>query len=87
MGTGKKEATRRQRQGKVGDGMANVRVKGENFYRDAKKVKHLNIYKEGRAQRDAAGNITRAAAYQSRDIPNARTSNKKFMWSIINLHN
>lgn len=33
MGTGKKEATRRVRQGKTGDGLGNVRVKGENFYR------------------------------------------------------
>jgi nuclear GTP-binding protein len=33
MGTGKKEASRRERQGKVGDGMANVKTKGENFYR------------------------------------------------------
>ena len=33
MGTGKKEANRRVRQGKTGDGLANVRVKGENFYR------------------------------------------------------
>lgn len=33
MGTGKKEATRRSRQGKTGDGLGNVRVKGENFYR------------------------------------------------------
>lgn len=33
MGTGKKEANRRIRQGKTGDGLANVRVKGENFYR------------------------------------------------------
>jgi nuclear GTP-binding protein len=33
MGTGKKEAARKIRQGKVGDGMANVKVKGENFYR------------------------------------------------------
>jgi nuclear GTP-binding protein len=33
MGTGKKEATRRVRQGKVGDGLGNVKVKGENFYR------------------------------------------------------
>ncbi|KAF9883386.1 nucleolar gtp-binding protein [Aspergillus nanangensis] len=72
MGTGKKEATRKVRQGKIGDGMANVRTKGENFYRDAKKVKHLNILKEGKAQRDAEGNITRAAAYQSRDAPVAR---------------
>jgi hypothetical protein len=33
MGTGKKEAQRKIRQGKVGDGMGNVKVKGENFYR------------------------------------------------------
>jgi nuclear GTP-binding protein len=33
MGTGKKEKNRLVRQGKTGDGMANVRVKGENFYR------------------------------------------------------
>jgi nuclear GTP-binding protein len=33
MGTGKKEANRKIRQGKIGDGMANVKVKGENFYR------------------------------------------------------
>ncbi|KAL7796818.1 GTP-binding protein [Trichoderma ceciliae] len=72
MGTGKKEAARRTRQGKTGDGMGNVRVKGENFYRDAKKVKVLNMYKDGKAQRDADGKITKAASFQSRDIPNAR---------------
>lgn len=33
MGSGKKEATRKERQGKKGDGMGNVRTKGENFYR------------------------------------------------------
>lgn len=33
MGTGKKEANRKLRQGKTGDGMQNVKVKGENFYR------------------------------------------------------
>ena len=33
MGTGKKEAARKVRQGKTGDGMNNVKVKGENFYR------------------------------------------------------
>jgi nuclear GTP-binding protein len=33
MGSGKKEASRRERQGKTGDGMSNVRMKGENFYR------------------------------------------------------
>ncbi|KAM0418699.1 hypothetical protein ACHAPT_012396 [Fusarium lateritium] len=72
MGTGKKEATRRERQGKTGDGLGNVRTKGENFYRDAKKVKHLNMYKEGKAQRNAEGKIVKAASFQSRDIPNAR---------------
>ncbi|KAJ4129375.1 GTPase required for pre-60S ribosomal subunit nuclear export and maturation [Fusarium equiseti] len=72
MGTGKKEATRRERQGKGGDGLNNVRTKGENFYRDAKKVKHLNMYKEGKAQRNAEGKITKAASFQSRDVPNAR---------------
>jgi len=36
MGTGKKEATRKERQGKNGDGMGNVRTKGENFYRYVK---------------------------------------------------
>lgn len=35
MGTGKKEATRKERQGKGGDGLGNVKVKGENFYRYA----------------------------------------------------
>ncbi|KPM37440.1 Nucleolar GTP-binding protein 2 [Neonectria ditissima] len=72
MGTGKKEATRRVRQGKTGDGMANVRVKGENFYRDAKRVKALNMYKGGGAQRNADGEVTKAAVFQSRDVPNAR---------------
>ncbi|KAM3440737.1 hypothetical protein NHJ13734_003127 [Beauveria thailandica] len=71
MGTGKKEATRRVRQGKTGDGMANVRVKGENFYRNAKRVKTLNMYKEGKAQRNADGQITKAATWQSRDVPTA----------------
>lgn len=33
MGTHKKEANRKERQGKTGDGMSNVRTKGENFYR------------------------------------------------------
>src|SRR5690348_14499732 len=65
------EATRRVRQGKVGDGMSNVRVKGENFYRNAKKVKQVNLLKDGRPQRNAEGKITQAASYQSRDVPTA----------------
>lgn len=35
MGTGKKEAARKERQGQVGDGLNNVKTKGENFYRYA----------------------------------------------------
>lgn len=35
MGTGKKEATRRVREGKTTN--SNIRVKGENFYRTASK--------------------------------------------------
>ncbi|PSS15188.1 hypothetical protein M430DRAFT_104441 [Amorphotheca resinae ATCC 22711] len=72
MGTGKKEAQRKIRQGKVGDGMANVKVKGENFYRSAKKAKQLKIQTGGTAQHNAAGKVTKAAAYQSRETPNAR---------------
>lgn len=71
MGTGKKEANRRTRQGKTGDGMANVKVKGESFYRDAKRVKQLNMFKEGKAQRNKDGKIIQAASYQSRDVPTA----------------
>jgi len=57
MGTYKKERARRERGKATGDGMANVRVKGENFYRDAKKVKKLNILKEGKAIRNKNGDI------------------------------
>ena len=39
MGTGKKEAARRQRQGQTDTSMSNVKTKGENFYRSAKRVK------------------------------------------------
>ncbi|KAL9581237.1 MAG: hypothetical protein Q9212_004018 [Teloschistes hypoglaucus] len=79
MGTGKKEASRKERQGKVSDGMNNVKTKGENFYRTAKKVKSLNMFKEGKAQRNAAGKVTKAASFQSRDVPKARVEpNRKW---------
>ncbi|BFZ53100.1 GTPase required for pre-60S ribosomal subunit nuclear export and maturation [Savitreella phatthalungensis] len=48
------------------------RVKGENFYRDAKKVRQVNLLRGGHATRDAQGNITQAAAFQSREAPKAR---------------
>lgn len=80
MGTGKKEKTRLVRQGKTGTGMDNVHVKGENFYRSAKKVKTLNMRTKGnKAQRNADGKIVQAASYQSRDAPVARVEpNRKW---------
>ena len=42
------------------------------FYSDAKKVKTLNMFKDGKAHRNAAGKITKAASYQSRTQPKAR---------------
>ncbi|KAL8907136.1 MAG: hypothetical protein Q9171_005978 [Xanthocarpia ochracea] len=79
MGTGKKEASRKERQGKVGDGMNNVKTKGENFYRTAKKAKTLNMFKQGKAQRNAEGKITKAASFQSRELPKARVEpNRKW---------
>ncbi|EMF17547.1 nucleolar GTP-binding protein [Sphaerulina musiva SO2202] len=79
MGSGKKEAARKVRQGKTGDGMGNVKTKGENFYRSAKKVKTLNMFKEGRATRNAKGEITQTASFQSWDKPSARVEpNRKW---------
>ena len=79
MGTGKKEASRKERQGKVSDGMSNVKTKGENFYRTAKKAKTMNMFKEGKAQRNSSGKITKAASFQSRELPNARVEpNRKW---------
>lgn len=56
-----------------------VKVKGENFYRNAKKVKVLKRLTGGTAQRNAAGDITKAAVYQSREAPVARVEpNRKW---------
>lgn len=70
MATGKTEKARRARQNDLRDG--NLRVKGENFYRDAKKVKHLNMYKTGGATRNAKGEIIKAAYLQDTKVPTAR---------------
>ncbi|RAL61863.1 hypothetical protein DID88_002926 [Monilinia fructigena] len=72
MGTGKKEANRKVKQGKVGDGMANVKTKGENFYRTAKQAKTLNMFNEGKARHNAAGKVVQAATFQSRETKPAR---------------
>ncbi|KAK0624619.1 NUC091 domain-containing protein [Bombardia bombarda] len=68
MGTGKKERSRIERQGKV---TGDPKVKGENFYRTAKKVKTVNMYTAGQAHRNKEGKIVQAAAFQSREAPSA----------------
>jgi len=70
MGKAKKEKNCRAKDGK--DSLSNVKVKGENFYRDASKVRKVNMYKEGKPVRNAKGEIIKAAAFQSKEIPKAR---------------
>ncbi len=41
-------------------------VKGTNFYRDAKKVKQLNMQKQGKAIRNKQGKIVKEAIFQSK---------------------
>lgn len=41
------------------------RVKGENFYRDAKAAARLKMLNGGKAVRDRDGKITKAAAFQA----------------------
>ncbi|PSR81397.1 NUC091 domain-domain-containing protein [Coniella lustricola] len=78
MGGFKKEANRRVRDG-TDKGGSNFKIKGENFYRTAKKVKQLNILKEGKPERNADGKIIKAATFQSRDVPSARVEpNRKW---------
>ncbi|KAK4055674.1 GTPase required for pre-60S ribosomal subunit nuclear export and maturation [Microbotryomycetes sp. JL201] len=52
----------------------NIRTKGENFYRDAKKAKRVNMLsgKSGRAVRDSQGNIIKAAEFQSSEAKPGR---------------
>lgn len=41
-----------------------AKVKGENFYRNAKQVSRLNMLKGGKPVRDKDGKIIQAAAFQ-----------------------
>jgi nuclear GTP-binding protein len=83
MGKGKKEKNRRAAKAAASpDGMNNVKVKGENFYRDAAKVKKVNMYKDGKPTRNAKGDIIKEASYQSKEIPKARVEpNRKWFGS------
>jgi len=65
MGTQKKERNRisKQSSSKVDNVL---HVKGVNFYRDAKAVKLLNMYRGGKPTRDKKGKVIRAAQYQTK---------------------
>src|SRR5579859_2262691 len=73
MGNFKKERNRRGRETEAKpDSMSHIKIKGENFYRDAKKVKKVNMYKEGKPVRNARGDIIKDAPFQSKEVPKAR---------------
>lgn len=63
MGQGKKEASRRSA---TKESRISAPVKGENFYRDAKKLKQVRMLKSGRPTRNKQGQIIKAAEYQER---------------------
>ncbi|KAJ3053019.1 GTPase required for pre-60S ribosomal subunit nuclear export and maturation [Rhizophlyctis rosea] len=71
MGKAKKEKNRVAADKAAGKGstpgLANVaHVKGTNFYRDAKKARTVQMYKDGKPTRNADGKIIKAASFQSR---------------------
>ncbi|KAI8144477.1 NUC091 domain-containing protein [Fennellomyces sp. T-0311] len=80
MGQFKKEKARVARSKEAGDDRAtNIRVKGENFYRDAKKLRYINMLKSGKPIRNAAGKIIKAADFQSTETKTARVApNRKW---------
>ncbi|CAG8809587.1 28039_t:CDS:2, partial [Racocetra persica] len=51
---------------------SNLKVKGENFYRDAKKVRFVKMLKGGKAIRNSKGKIVKSAPYQGKDVTVAR---------------
>ncbi|CAB4386182.1 GTPase required for pre-60S ribosomal subunit nuclear export and maturation [Rhizophagus irregularis] len=71
MGKAKKEKNRiakeQSKNGNAGPVKAgNLKVKGENFYRDAKKVKFVNMLKGGKPIRNSKGKIVKEAPFQSK---------------------
>ncbi|KAG0263424.1 GTPase required for pre-60S ribosomal subunit nuclear export and maturation [Mortierella polycephala] len=78
MGQLKKESNRVKATG-GSNGLGNVKVKGENFYRDAKAAKQVQLLKGGRAIRNAQGKIIKAAAFQSKVVEPGRVApNRKW---------
>lgn len=75
MGKAKKEKNRIAKERNQNGGAPlgnNLKVKGENFYRDAKKVKFVNMLKGGKPIRNVKGKIIKPAPYQSRDVTAGR---------------
>ncbi|KAJ2787426.1 GTPase required for pre-60S ribosomal subunit nuclear export and maturation [Coemansia interrupta] len=67
MGVQKKEASRPK-----SSTPGNQKLKGENFYRDRKKIKYINMLRGGRARYDRNGNLVKAADFQSKEAAPAR---------------
>ncbi|KAJ1669262.1 GTPase required for pre-60S ribosomal subunit nuclear export and maturation, partial [Spiromyces aspiralis] len=53
-------------------GLGNLKMKGENFYRDKAKLRYLNMLKSGKAVRDSDGKVIKAAPFQSSEAKIAR---------------
>ncbi|KAF9974182.1 GTPase required for pre-60S ribosomal subunit nuclear export and maturation [Actinomortierella ambigua] len=78
MGQKKKEHNRIAASG-GSNGLGNVKVKGENFYRDAKKARQVQLLKSGRPIRNAQGKIIKEAEYQSKTAEPGRVApNRKW---------
>ncbi|KAJ2880227.1 GTPase required for pre-60S ribosomal subunit nuclear export and maturation [Coemansia asiatica] len=67
MGVQKKEASRPK-----SSVPGNLKLKGENFYRDSKKVKYINMLRGGKAKYDRKGKLLKAADFQSKEAAPAR---------------
>ncbi|KAJ2709343.1 GTPase required for pre-60S ribosomal subunit nuclear export and maturation, partial [Coemansia spiralis] len=73
MGVRKKEASR------ANTVPGNLKLKGENFYRDKKKVQYINMLRGGKAKFDGKGNLVKAADFQSTVAAPARVEpNRKW---------
>ncbi|KAG0250603.1 GTPase required for pre-60S ribosomal subunit nuclear export and maturation [Actinomortierella ambigua] len=78
MGQKKKEHNRISASG-GSNGLGNVKVKGENFYRDAKKARQVQLLKSGRPIRNAQGKVIKEAEYQSKAVEPGRVApNRKW---------
>ncbi|KAF9357209.1 GTPase required for pre-60S ribosomal subunit nuclear export and maturation [Mortierella sp. AD094] len=78
MGQLKKEHNRVKASG-GSNGLGNVKVKGENFYRDAKAAKQVQLLKGGKAIRNAQGKVIKAASFQSKVVEPGRVApNRKW---------